>query len=968
MDLTNVPTEQLLAQLRSSLGSSPEGLSNGAIHMLESNGAADSSAVTNPTSGAQGSMQVMPQTAQSPGFGVAPSDGTPQGTASTGRAYMAAMQQRYQNPLIAAMAYNWGPGHVDKWLASGADMSKVPTETLKYASNYATITGAGADDSSLGFTPMAKFNQTYGAPAQSAEGNQDPNPVVAFGAGLGRGVQQTALGAQALLGKGLQALGADKVGGALVNDAQQGNATGAQEYSDAAGNSLSGKIGQIAGAAAPALVAGPEILPQAIAGAEFGAGNAALNNQAIGPAAVEGAGFGAGGAALGQVAGAAYQGLKPLVTKGASAVKGGEDSAAAAIAKQIGPENLDQTISNLQNNSNEIIPNSLPTAAEAGNNAGLTRFQRQMRNTPEGQEAFTARDAANNQARMQAGQNAVGPSANNSELMGPGIESEAQAFTQAQAQRVAQGMTEVQPVTAQEAELMQTPEYQRAITAARQDAQNAGIDSFQVQQQGVQNGLANQIDQVAGTPETLEAARAARRAQAAEDYAPLKGQTVDATTPAFQDLEARPGFRTAYRQAAGLGDNLEGANAPDPFITRPGERTLQLSPNGELNMVEGPAQRLADAALLQSARSNLAQMENAARSAGNADTALGLQRTREALDAYLTNPQLVGKQIADTFSNARANYAQNSIPINQQQFMQQKLAAAVNNLTGEVNPSTLNSAINTVARDQLKPGIRPADSITPEQLAQLQNIGQQARQASGNMTGLNGQGQELLRQQLAARGGSASDTFNARLAAQSPAYAEMQNAANGYGANLASRQNLMESLAKWNQNGHNVFNDPQISLQNAKQAFNRDDLQGVQREYANNLLADLQRASSANVPLGAAGSQTAANLNLGGGIIGDLLSHKIGNATIGTALATGHIGTAILGSIGQKLLGSAGIKTEKAAIDLLLNPKKLASALERYKNQPDMAQAFVDALKGKAASGGKAGAAAVQAFEAATAR
>jgi hypothetical protein len=945
--------------------------------MLESNGAPDSSTITNPQSGAQGSMQVMPATAKAPGFGVPASDGTPQGNASTGRAYMAAMQSRYQNPLIAAMAYNWGPGNVDKWLANGADMSKVPTETLKYASNYATITGAGqapvaSAGADLGFTPMSQFNKTYGTPAKGGA-NQDANPIVALGAGLGRGVQQTALGAQALVGKGLQALGADQVGGALVNDAQQGNAAGEQEYAQAAGDSLSGKIGRVVGGAAPALVAGPEILPQALAGAEFGAGNAALNNEAIGPAAVEGAGFGAGGAALGQGLGAAYQSLKPLVTKAGSAVKGGEDAAAAVIAKQIGSGDLDQTISNLKNNSNEIIPNSLPTAAEAGGNPALIRFQRQMQNTPEGQAAFPARQAANNEARLQAGQNAVGPSLNNSELMGPGLEAEAQAFTKAQAQRVAQGMMELPPVSAEQAQLMQTPAYQRAITAARQDAQDAGIDSFQVQQQGIHNQLSDAIDQVAGTPQSLDAAIAARRAQAVEDYAPLKGQTVDATSAAFKDLEARPGFRTAYREAAGLGDNLEGANSADPFITRPGERSLQVSPNGEMNWVDGPAQRLADAALLQSARSNLAQMENAARAAGKADVALGFQRTREALDSFLNNPDLVGQNVADAFAKARANYAQNSIPINQQQFLQQRLAGAVNNLTGEVNPSTLNSTINTVARDQLKPGIRPGDSITPEQLQQLQALGQQARAANGNMTGLNGQGQELIRQQLETQASksvnaqAALDAFNARLAKQSPTYAEMQNAANGYGQSLASRQSLADMLARWNQNGHNAFNDPQISLTNAKQAFNLDSLKGVQREYANNLLADLQRASSANVSLGAAGSQTAANLNLGGGLLGDLLSHKIGNATIGTALATGHIGTAVLGSIGQKLLGSAGVKTEKAAIDLLLNPKKLAAALERYKNQPDMAQAFVDALKSKAASGGKAGAAAVQAFEAATA-
>jgi hypothetical protein len=287
-----------------------------------------------------------------------------------------------------------------------------------------------------------------------------------------------------------------------------------------------------------------------------------------------------------------------------------------------------------------------------------------------------------------------------------------------------------------------------------------------------------------------------------------------------------------------------------------------------------------------------------------------------------------------------------------------------------VNPSTLNSTINNVARGQLKPGIGPADRITPEQIQALQNIGQQARSAPTNLTGLDAQGQELLRQQLAQsaqKTPEATAAFNQYLAQQSPAYRALQDAAESKGADLASRQQLAQALDKLSQAAHNFAGDPKATLNAARQVANTPGLTGVQQGYAHSLLADLQRASSANDALGAAGSQTAANLNLGGGLLGDLIGHKIGNATIGTALATGHVGTAVVGAIGQKLLGAAGVKTEKAAIDLLLNPKKLADALEKYKNQPGMAQNFVAALKSKAASGGKAGAAAVQAYEAATA-
>lgn len=870
-------------------------------------------------------------------------------------------QARGQAPNLSARGSN---GLIST--AGAADWGSLLDQALPVVKGAAA--GATGDTTNgLGFVPMAQFNKQYGAPANN--GNPDPNPVVALGAGLGRGLQSTALGAQALVGKGAQALGADTVGNALVNDAQSGNAQGAKDYANAAGDSFSGKVGQVLGATAPALLAGPELLPQIAAGAEFGAGNAALNNEAILPAAIEGGGMGAAGAALGQGIGAAAQAAKPAITKALAGFKGGEQAAVKNIAGQLG-DTLDPTIANLNANSNEIIPGSLPTAAEAANNSILTRYQRQLNNTAAGQEAFPARQAANNEARLQAGQDAVGPSANNSQMMGPGLDEQAQAFTQSQTQRVAQGQTELAPLSESDAATMQTPAYQRAITAARADAQNAGISSFTDQSAALNRGLADQIEQVAGTPESLEAARVARRAQGNTDYAGVAGP-VSADTPAFADLEARPGFNTAVRRASGIEDNLNGSNAADPFTQAPPTRALKVNPDNTMSWVETPGPRMVDAGILQGARSRLSGMAQQAAQSGDAATAAGYRSTLEALDNFLGNPTHVGSDIADAFSNARSRYAANSVPIDQQSLLQSKLMPAVNNLTGEVNPSTLNSTINAVQRAQLKPGLQAADRITAEQLQALQGIGQQARQAPGNLTGLDAQGQEVLRQQLAAQAAknpaqqAAADAYNARLAAQSPAYKAMGEAAATQGADIASRQQLAQALDKLSQSAHNATGDSQLTLQGAKGLANNQNLQGVQAKYAQSLLEDLQRASSANAPLGAAGSQTAANQQLGGGLIGEMIGNKINNHTVGTAIATGHPVSAVIGAIGQKLLSSAGVKTEKAAIDLLLNPKKLAAALEKFKNQPSAKATFIAALKGKASQGGKAGVAAVQAYEAA---
>ena len=92
--------------------------------------------------GAMGEMQVMPATARDPGFGIAPARGNdPDELRRVGEEYAKVLLNRYRDPKLAAIAYNWGPGNTDKWLSAGADMSKLPQETRGYIQNMA---GGGA--------------------------------------------------------------------------------------------------------------------------------------------------------------------------------------------------------------------------------------------------------------------------------------------------------------------------------------------------------------------------------------------------------------------------------------------------------------------------------------------------------------------------------------------------------------------------------------------------------------------------------------------------------------------------------------------------------------------------------------------------------------------------------------------------------------------------------------------------------
>lgn len=85
--------------------------------------------------GARGLMQVMPETARDPGFGIRPSNGSAADDARVGREYRAAMQQRYGGDLAKMWgAYNWGPGNLDSALERHGNnwLDAAPRETRNY--------------------------------------------------------------------------------------------------------------------------------------------------------------------------------------------------------------------------------------------------------------------------------------------------------------------------------------------------------------------------------------------------------------------------------------------------------------------------------------------------------------------------------------------------------------------------------------------------------------------------------------------------------------------------------------------------------------------------------------------------------------------------------------------------------------------------------------------------------------------
>jgi soluble lytic murein transglycosylase len=85
--------------------------------------------------GARGLMQVMPETARNPGFGIRPSNGSQADDVRVGQEYRATMQRRYGGDEAKMWgAYNAGPGRVDSLIQQhGAGwLDRAPAETRAY--------------------------------------------------------------------------------------------------------------------------------------------------------------------------------------------------------------------------------------------------------------------------------------------------------------------------------------------------------------------------------------------------------------------------------------------------------------------------------------------------------------------------------------------------------------------------------------------------------------------------------------------------------------------------------------------------------------------------------------------------------------------------------------------------------------------------------------------------------------------
>ena len=123
-----------------------------ALMVAESGG--DPRAVS--AAGAEGAYQIMPSTAEDPGFGVSPMEGSrfdPEASRKFARDYLQAMIDRYDGDIEAALiAYNAGAGNADKFIAAGRDYDALPQamQTQPYVDKIMSQLDRGVQEPSPG--------------------------------------------------------------------------------------------------------------------------------------------------------------------------------------------------------------------------------------------------------------------------------------------------------------------------------------------------------------------------------------------------------------------------------------------------------------------------------------------------------------------------------------------------------------------------------------------------------------------------------------------------------------------------------------------------------------------------------------------------------------------------------------------------------------------------------------------------
>lgn len=231
-------------------------------------------------------------------------------------------------------------------------------------------------------------------------------------------------------------------------------------------DTTAGKVGRIAGDAlvtAPAFMVGGGI-PAAIgAGAVLGALQPTVEGESRGKNAALGGAGGAAGVLAGRAIPAAYRSVR-AATDPLFAASGQRNIAARALARATDdPRALAASL----DNPAQLVASVQPTTAEVGQQVGLSRLEKSLRQRDTGfAEDLAGRQEANNAARLDALGDVVGTDAQMAQAVAARDQTAQQLYAAARGAPV-RGDAEL-------VALVQRPAIRKAIQQAQTDARNAG--------------------------------------------------------------------------------------------------------------------------------------------------------------------------------------------------------------------------------------------------------------------------------------------------------------------------------------------------------------------------------------------------------------------------------------------------------------------------------------------------------------
>lgn len=95
----------------------------------------------------------------------------PEKSRAAAQIYMSKLLKKYDGNLDnALMAYNWGMGNVDKWIANGSDPAKLPNETRDYTGKIRSAMGLSDANNSIG---TDRYRDYYATQARLANGSSN---------------------------------------------------------------------------------------------------------------------------------------------------------------------------------------------------------------------------------------------------------------------------------------------------------------------------------------------------------------------------------------------------------------------------------------------------------------------------------------------------------------------------------------------------------------------------------------------------------------------------------------------------------------------------------------------------------------------------------------------------------------------------------------------------------------------------